>query len=248
MARPIVAGNWKMNGLADALVEADLVAEALRAEAAACRVAICPPSTLIERLARSLAGSPVETGGQDCHTEVSGAYTGDVSAAMLADSGARLVIIGHSERRGGHGETDETVAGKARAALAAGLEPIICVGESLAERDAGAAVDRVVAQVRGSTPDSLAGAAFAIAYEPIWAIGTGRTAALEDISQMHSAIRRALVERFGEAGGDAPILYGGSVKPDNAAAILSVEEVGGALVGGASLKSADFLPIIRACG
>ncbi|HYE43503.1 MAG TPA: triose-phosphate isomerase [Caulobacteraceae bacterium] len=243
--RPLIAGNWKMNGLAASAAEVRALADDLKA-AAAARVAICPPATLVERIAREAAGSVVEIGGQDCRAEASGAFTGDVSAEMLADAGATLVILGHSERRAGYGETDALVAAKVEAALRAGLEPIVCVGETLQERQAGRAVDVVQAQVTGSLPESLAGRAFAVAYEPVWAIGSGLTPSIEEIAEVHAAIRSVLVERFGEHGRAMPILYGGSVKPSNAAEILSTAEVGGALVGGASLKAADFLGIIRA--
>jgi triosephosphate isomerase len=209
-------------------------------------VAICPPATLIHRMAQALAGTKVLVGGQDAHGEDSGAFTGDISAPMLADAGARLVIVGHSERRAGHAESDAIVAGKARAALRAGLEPIICVGETLAEREAGRAIEVVTGQVRGSLPPELAGQPFAVAYEPVWAIGTGLTPTTPQIEEMHRAIRATLEAMFAAGARQAPILYGGSVKPANAAEILHAAEVGGALVGGASLKAADFLGIIRA--
>jgi len=242
----LVAGNWKMNGLGASLGEAEALAKALQEQAAACRVALCPPATLIERMGRVLSDTSVELGGQDCHAEASGAFTGSVSADMLVDAGAALVILGHSERRAGFGETDADVAAKVEAALTAGLEPIICIGETLAEREAGQAVEVVSRQVQGSLPVSLSGKAFAVAYEPVWAIGTGLTPTLEQIEEVHAAVRAAMVARLGEGGRVAPILYGGSVKPSNAAEILDVAEVGGALVGGASLKAGDFLGIIRA--
>jgi len=242
----LIAGNWKMNGTAGSLAEAAALQQALAAEPAACRVALCPPATLIDRLAVTVKGGAVEVGGQDCHAEASGAFTGSISAEMLKDAGATLVILGHSERRAGFGETDADVAAKTEAALAAGLEPIICVGETLEQRQAGDAVAVVSAQVAGSLPQSLSGKAFAVAYEPVWAIGTGLTPTLEQIEEVHAAVRAAMVARLGEGGRVAPILYGGSVKPSNAAEILNVPEVGGALVGGASLKAADFLGIIRA--
>lgn len=242
----LVAGNWKMNGLGASLGEAEALAKALQEQAAACRVALCPPATLTERMARVLEGSAVELGGQDCHAEASGAFTGSVSADMLVDAGAALVILGHSERRAGFGETDADVAAKVEAALAAGLEPIICIGETLEQREAGQAVEIVSRQVAGSLPDGLSGKAFAVAYEPVWAIGTGLTPTLEQIEEVHAAVRAAMVAKLGEGGRVAPILYGGSVKPSNAAEILAVAEVGGALVGGASLKAEDFLGIIRA--
>jgi len=242
----LIAGNWKMNGVAADLAEAEALKTALAQEAASCRVALCPPATLIERMGRILAGGAVELGGQDCHAAVSGAYTGSVSAGMLKDAGALLVIVGHSERRAAFGETDADIAAKAEAAVGQGLEPIICVGETLAEREAGDAVAVVTRQVLGSVPVAVAGRPWAVAYEPVWAIGTGLTPTLEQISEIHAAVRAALVEKLGEAGRTAPILYGGSVKPSNAAEILATAEVGGALVGGASLKAADFLGIIRA--
>lgn len=242
----LVAGNWKMNGLGASLGEAEALAKALQEQAAACRVALCPPATLTERMARVLEGSAVELGGQDCHAEASGAFTGSVSAGMLVDAGAALVILGHSERRAGFGETDADVAAKVEAALAAGLEPIICIGETLEQREAGQAVEIVSRQVAGSLPEGLSGKAFAVAYEPVWAIGTGLTPTLEQIEEVHTAVRAAMVAKLGEGGRVAPILYGGSVKPSNAAEILAVAEVGGALVGGASLKAEDFLGIIRA--
>lgn len=242
----LVAGNWKMNGLGASLAEAETLAKALNEQAAACRVALCPPATLIDRMAQALKGGVVEIGGQDCHAEASGAYTGSVSAEMVREAGAGLVILGHSERRAGFGETDADVAAKVEAALAAGLEPIICIGETLQEREAGQAVEVVSRQVAGSLPASLAGKAFAVAYEPVWAIGTGLTPTLEQIEEVHAAVRAAMVAKLGEGGRAAPILYGGSVKPSNAKEILAVAEVGGALVGGASLKAEDFLGIIRA--
>ncbi len=242
----LVAGNWKMNGLGASLAEAETLEKALKEQAAACRVALCPPATLIDRMAQALKGGAVEIGGQDCHAETSGAYTGSVSAEMVRDAGARLVILGHSERRAGFGETDADVAAKVEAALAADLEPIICIGETLQQREAGQAVEVVSRQVAGSLPASLAGKAFAVAYEPVWAIGTGLTPTLEQIEEVHAAVRAAMVAKLGEGGRAAPILYGGSVKPSNAKEILAVAEVGGALVGGASLKAEDFLGIIRA--
>jgi triosephosphate isomerase len=243
----LIAGNWKMNGLGASLAEIDALREALEQEPAGCRVAVCPPATLISRVTDRLGmGGVVEIGGQDCRAEASGAFTGDVSAPMLRDAGATLVILGHSERRQGYGEADALVAGKAAAALDAGLQPIVCVGETLEQREAGRAVEVVRGQVLASLPEALAGRDFAVAYEPVWAIGTGLTPTLEQIAEVHAAIRAAMVERLGEGGRAAPILYGGSVKPSNAADILSTTEVGGALVGGASLKAADFLGIIRA--
>ncbi|WP_304187743.1 triose-phosphate isomerase [Phenylobacterium aquaticum] len=241
---PLIAGNWKMNGLAASLAEAKATAAGLGDTTA--RVAICPPATLVAQAVYALRGTKLAVGGQDCRAEAAGAYTGDIAAEMLADAGATLVILGHSERRAGHGETDALVAAKARAALRAGLEPIICVGETLEERKAGKALEIVTGQVRGSLPADLAGKAFAVAYEPVWAIGTGLTPSTAEIEEVHLAIRAALVELFAAHGAAPPILYGGSVKPSNAAEILHAREVGGALVGGASLKAEDFLGIIAA--
>ncbi|WP_374470562.1 triose-phosphate isomerase [Phenylobacterium sp.] len=241
---PLIAGNWKMNGTSASLAEAQAIAEGVGDCPA--RVAICPPSILIHRMAQALAGGKVLVGGQDAHWDDAGAFTGDISGEMLADAGAKLVILGHSERREGYRETDEVVANKARAALRAGLEPIVCVGETLEQRKAGRALEVVTGQVRGSLPAELAGQTFSVAYEPVWAIGTGLTPTTPEIEEVHRAIRATLVELFGEHGKSAPILYGGSVKPGNAAEILHADEVGGALVGGASLKAADFLAIVRA--
>lgn len=235
-----------MFGLETSLDEARAVAAAIAARPPAARVAICPPATLLHRLSEALAGESVLVGGQDCHPAPSGAHTGDISAAMLADAGARLVILGHSERRAAYGETDALVSAKVEAALAAGLEPIVCFGETCEQRDAGQAEAVVTGMALGSLPDSLAGQAFAVAYEPVWAIGTGRTPTPDDIAHVHAALRAVLVERFGEHGATVPILYGGSVKPDNAREILATPQVGGALVGGASLKATDFLAIIEA--
>ena len=241
----LIVGNWKMNGLGADLAEALALGAALQASPALARVGVCPPATLVERLSRAV-GDVIEVGGQDCHAEPSGAFTGSVSAGMLVDAGARLVILGHSERRAAFHETDAEVAAKVDAALAAGLEPIICVGETLAQREAGEAVAVVSRQVAGSVSDALKGRAFAVAYEPVWAIGTGLTPTLQQIEEVQRAVRAALVARLGDDGLTAPILYGGSVKPSNAAEILHADEVGGALVGGASLKAEDFLGIIRA--
>lgn len=246
--RPLIAGNWKMNGLAGSLDEARLLAKTLDAAPVAARVGLAAPATLIARMAEALNGSTVMIGGQDCHPKASGAFTGDVSAEMLRDAGAAFVILGHSERRAGYGESDALVAAKTEAALRAGLEPVICVGETLEQRQAGEALEIVTAQVRGSLPQSLSGKAFAVAYEPVWAIGTGLTPSIPEIEVVHAAVRAALTDILGDSGAKAPILYGGSVKPDNARDILATPEVNGALVGGASLKADDFLPIVRAAG
>jgi triosephosphate isomerase len=241
---PLVAGNWKMNGLSTSLGEVstlmDLVAQG---PAPRARIAICPPATLLSALSAHLKGGEILTGGQDCHPEAKGAFTGDISAPMLADAGAHFVIVGHSERRAGHGETSELIRRKAEAALSAGLVPIICIGESAAERDSGEAEAVVLDQLDQSLPRA-AGADIVVAYEPVWAIGTGRTPTLEEIRAMHGAVRATLVRRMGEGGGRVPILYGGSVKPSNAREILALADVNGALVGGASLLASDFWGII----
>lgn len=242
--QPLIAGNWKMNGLGASLGEARAIAAGLGATSA--RVALCPPAVLIHRMSEALKDSAVLVGGQDNHWDDTGAFTGDTSAAMLADAGAGIVILGHSERRAGYRETDDIVARKTLATLRAGLEPIVCVGETLEQRKAGEALAVVTGQVRGSLPADLAGKAFSVAYEPVWAIGTGLTPTTPEIEEVHRAIRATLVEMFGESGKGVAILYGGSVKPSNAAEILHADEVGGALVGGASLKAEDFLGIIRA--
>ena len=241
---PLIAGNWKMNGLGSSIAEARAVAAGVGGSPA--RVAICPPSTLVHRMSEALAGSAVLVGGQDAHFDESGAFTGDISAEMLADAGATLVILGHSERRDAYRESDELVARKVLAALRHGLEPIVCVGETLDQRKAGQTLEVVTRQVTGSLPAELKGRAFSVAYEPVWAIGTGLTPTTPEIEEVHGAIRRTLNEMFGAAAGAVPILYGGSVKPGNAAEILHASEVGGALVGGASLKAEDFLAIVRA--
>jgi triosephosphate isomerase len=242
---PLIAGNWKMNGSLASIDEARAVAAGLQGERRV-RVAICPPATLIHPISDALRGSAVQVGAQDCHPEPSGAFTGDISAAMLVEARARLVILGHSERRAGHGETDPLVAAKVAAALRVGLEPIVCVGETLDQRQAGDTLSIVTGQLAGSLPQALKGHVFSVAYEPVWAIGTGLTPTLAEIEEVHAAIRTTLRELFGAEGDKPPILYGGSVKPSNAAEILRAAEVGGALVGGASLKAADFLAIIDA--
>ena len=244
---PLIAGNWKMNGTTASLGEVQKLA-ALLANGGGPRgtVVICPPATLLERLNELAAPAGIVTGGQDCHPAASGAHTGDVSAQMLADAGAQFVIVGHSERRSNHGETDELVQQKALAAHASGLVPIICVGETEAERDAGRAVSVVIGQLEGSVPDDWSGHDIVIAYEPVWAIGTGRTPTSADIAEMHNAIRDQLKSRFGERGAAMRILYGGSMKPSNASEILRIPNVNGGLVGGASLLANDFHAIISA--
>jgi len=234
----LAAGNWKMNGLRADLAEAKALAEAFKAPT--CGVLICPPATLVAAMAEALSGSAVMVGGQDCHSKGSGAHTGDISAQMLADSGAKYVILGHSERRADHGEASADVAAKARAAHAAGLVAIICLGETESERDAGQTLDVVLKQLAASVPEGASAANTVIAYEPVWAIGTGRTPTLEQISEVHDALRANLPDSA------VSLLYGGSVKPGNAAEIFAIENVDGALVGGASLKAADFGAIIAA--
>jgi len=246
--RHLIAGNWKMNGLTASLDEARAVAASLAETSAAAEVALCPSATLIFAMAQALAGTRVLVGGQDCRAEASGAFTGDIAAEQIKDAGATLVILGHSERRAGHGETSQDVAAKVEAALRTGLRPIVCVGETLEEREAGKAIAVVTGQVADSLPQALDGASFAVAYEPVWAIGSGLTPTIAQIEEVHIAIRGVLTNKFGDHGKTAPILYGGSVKPANAKEILAAAEVGGALVGGASLKAADFLPIIRSAG
>jgi triosephosphate isomerase len=241
--RKLIVGNWKMNGSLAALSELAPISEAARA-AAGVDVAICPPFTLIASAVTRAGGLSI--GAQDCHDRPSGAHTGCVSLPMLAEAGARLVIVGHSERRADQGETDELVRAKAEAAIAAGLTTIVCVGESEEQRRAGDQVRIVTDQLAGSLPDEAGEGELVVAYEPIWAIGTGNVATAADVAAMHEAIRGALVGRFGERGGRIRILYGGSVKPDNAAELLAVEDVDGALVGGASLTARDFVPIIEA--
>jgi triosephosphate isomerase len=248
MPRKLVAGNWKMNGLGAQTAELDAMIAG--AKEAGCEVLVCPPATLIAKFAWRAGGSATGTvigiGGQDCHPAPSGAHTGDISAEMLADAGASHVIVGHSERRADHGEDDALVCAKAEAARRAGLVAIICVGETEAERDAGRALDVVGRQLAGSVPDGATAANTVIAYEPVWAIGTGRTPSGGDIAEMHGHLRRLLGERFGREADGIRLLYGGSVKPNNAAEIFAVPDVDGALVGGASLKAADFLGIIAA--
>lgn len=244
---PLIAGNWKMNGTTASLAEVQKLA-ALLANGGGPRgtVVICPPATLLERLNELAAPAGIVTGGQDCHPAASGAHTGDVSAQMLADAGAQYVIVGHSERRTNHGETDALVQRKALAGHASGLVPIICVGETEAERDAGNATGVVIGQLDGSVPDDWTGHDIVIAYEPVWAIGTGRTPTSADIAEMHGAIRDRLESRFGERGAAVRILYGGSMKPSNASEILRIANVNGGLVGGASLLANDFHAIISA--
>ncbi len=244
--RPMIAGNWKMHGLAaDGLALAHAVKDGAKGQA---ELVVCPPATLVAALAGALAGTAVAVGGQDCHMAAKGAHTGDVSAPMLADAGARFVILGHSERRGAYRETDPTVRAKAEAAIAAGLIPIVCVGEPEDDRLLARAEEVVAAQVAASLPEGFGAAGGVVAYEPVWAIGTGRTPTEADIAAMHAMIRARLVAAFPGQGATLRILYGGSVKPANAAGILALPNVDGALVGGASLVAEDFLAIAAAAG
>lgn len=242
--KKLVAGNWKMHGVSADLVDVKAIADAAK-DHREVDVALCVPAILIERAVRAVPGFPI--GGQDVHHAPKGAHTGCTSALMLLDAGARLTIVGHSERRDAQRESDEEVKAKAEAALSVGLNVILCVGESLAVREQGAAVATVMAQLDGSLPQGVSNlAGLAIAYEPIWAIGTGKIPSRDEIAEMHSAIRGKLGERFGDDGASVRILYGGSVKPDNAREIFAIDDVDGALVGGASLKAADFMPIVAA--
>lgn len=244
---PLIAGNWKMNGLTQSLTELGELARLLTTgEAPRALVVVCPPATLLAAVAAQGASSGILAGGQDCHAAPSGAHTGDISASMLADAGAQYVIVGHSERRADHGESDADVRAKAEAAIGAGLKPIICVGEIEAQRDAGEAEAVVAAQLAASIPDAAGQHEVVVAYEPVWAIGTGRTPSLDDIAAMHDTIRARLRERFGATGETIRILYGGSLKPQNAREILAINNVDGGLVGGASLLAKDFYTIISA--
>jgi triosephosphate isomerase (TIM) len=245
--RPLAAGNWKMNGTRASLAELEAIAKGVEAgHAGGAEVAVCPPATLIAQAAWALRNAKVALGGQNCHTAESGAFTGETSAAMIKDAGASYVIVGHSERRAGFGETDALVQAKAAAAAKAGLTAIVCVGETRQEREGGRAEAVVEAQVRGSVPAGATAATVVIAYEPVWAIGTGLTPTAADVAAMHAAIRRWLGEVMGAEGAKTRILYGGSVKPSNAKELLGLANVDGALVGGASLKAVDFLGITAA--
>ena len=242
--RKLAAGNWKMNGTNASLSE---VAALLKAHPApACEMLLCPPASLLSRMADVASGTQLKLGGQDCHAETSGAFTGDISAMMLADGGATHVILGHSERRALHAETDALVRAKAEAAIAAGLTTIICVGETEQQRDAGATLDVIGAQLLNSLPLVSNSVNTVIAYEPVWAIGTGRTPTLAEIADVHLFLRARLTGRMGADALEVRLLYGGSVKPSNAAEIFALINVDGALVGGASLKAADFGAIVEA--
>jgi len=243
--RSLIAGNWKMHGLGVALSEIEALRDALAKNTPHADVLVCPPASLISRAAEAARGT-VPIGAQDCHAEATGAFTGDISAEMLKDAGASAIIVGHSERRQYHGETDAIVAAKARATWRAGVMAIICVGETESERMDGEALKVVSRQIDGSVPEGATASNTAVAYEPVWAIGTGKTPTSMEIVEMHAHIQKKLADRLGQAAGGVRILYGGSVKPSNAAEILKLENVNGALVGGASLKAVDFLTIIEA--
>ncbi|MDP2739324.1 MAG: triose-phosphate isomerase [Pseudorhodobacter sp.] len=242
--RKLAAGNWKMNGTTAALAEVSALLAAHPTPN--CEMLLCPPATLIAPMAAATRGSVLQVGGQDCHAKASGAHTGDLSAAMLVEAGASHVILGHSERRADHFESDAMVRAKAEAALAAGLVAVICVGESETQHDDGQTLAVIGAQLAGSVPDAASTANLVIAYEPIWAIGSGRTPTLAEIAAVHGFMRARLTARFGVGAKGIRLLYGGSVKPSNAAEIFAVPEVNGALVGGASLKAGDFGVIVAA--
>ena len=244
--RPLVAGNWKMNGLRASIHELEKMIAGTGKRHLSADLLICPPATLITSFASVAAGTKIAIGAQDCHTEASGAFTGDLSAEMLKDAGATAVIVGHSERRMYHGETDEAVQHKARAAVRAGLIAIVCVGETQEERAAGATIARIQRQLEGSLPIPFDANNLVVAYEPVWAIGSGMTPTAKDVAEVHEMIRKHLVSQDKSEGSKVRILYGGSVKPANAGELMAVKNVNGALVGGASLKAADFLGIAAA--
>jgi triosephosphate isomerase (TIM) len=243
--KPLVAGNWKMNGTRDSLNELKAIAAGVEALSSKIDTLICPPVTLLYVSTALVTDSPLRIGAQDCHTAQSGAFTGDVSAAMIADSFGTFAIVGHSERRTLHKEDDALVRAKAEAAIAVGLTAIVCIGETEAERRSGAALDVLKKQLAGSLPDGATADNVVIAYEPVWAIGTGLTPTVNDVEEAHAFMRAELKTRFGEEGGKMRILYGGSVKPSNAKELMGIANVDGALIGGASLKSADFLAICQ---
>jgi triosephosphate isomerase (TIM) len=246
--RPLIAGNWKMNGLKASRSEFEAMLAGSAEVAANADLLVCPPATLLAAFADKAKGTKaVAVGAQDCHTKPSGAHTGDISAEMLADAGASAIIVGHSERRADHGETDAIVHQKAEAVWRAGLTAIVCIGETQSQRDAGQTLDICGGQLQRSLPAASKAANLVVAYEPVWAIGTGLTPTAEDVEQVHKFIRDLLVQRFKEEGARMRILYGGSVKPSNAAELMAVANVNGALVGGASLKAADFLAIAKGC-
>jgi len=242
--KPLIAGNWKMNGLRDAIAEAVAISKSVEKDKPRCDVLLCPPATLLPVLHEEIPNSVVALGGQDCHAEAAGANTGDISAEMLKDAGASSVIIGHSERRGDHRETSTAVCSKVLAAHRAGLTAIVCIGETAGERRAGLTTSVVMRQLEASLPESGTAGSVIVAYEPVWAIGTGLTPSSDDIAGIHASIRETLKARFRD-GDQFRILYGGSVKAKNAAELMAVDNVNGALVGGASLKAKDFLGIIN---
>ena len=246
--RPLVAGNWKMNGAQSSLAEARRIAAHVAATGhrAGVDVMLCPPATLLSRLADAVTGTGLLLGGQDCHAKSNGAHTGDIAAEMLKDAGADAVIVGHSERRANHGETDQTVRAKCEAAHRAGLMAIVCIGETEAQRRASETLRIVGGQLKGSLPDGCTAERTVVAYEPVWAIGTGLTPTANDVAEVHAALRAALIQRFGATGAAMRLLYGGSVKASNARELMGVAHVDGALVGGASLKADDFLGILAA--
>jgi len=243
MNRKLIAGNWKMNGLRADLQTVQEVASKAGEGAAFPELLLCVPATLLPLAAEAASGTPLRVGGQTCHSHEKGAYTGDISASMLREAGAAYAIVGHSERRTMHGETDEIVATQAAAAIKSGLKAIVCIGETLAEREAGDTLAVVNGQLNGSLSAIEDAGALVVAYEPLWAIGTGKVATPAQIAEVHDSVRRFLAERFGEAGQGVRILYGGSLNPGNAAEILPISNVDGGLIGGASLKAADFLSI-----
>jgi len=246
--RPLVAGNWKMNGLRRSAAELQTILQGVaRATAGKADLMVCPPATLVAEFAAAAAGSLVAIGAQDCHPEPCGAFTGDISAEMLADAGAVAIIVGHSERRVLHQETDALVRSKALAAHRAGVAAIVCIGETRAEREARETIAVVRRQIDGSLPERATAANLILAYEPVWAIGTGLTPTSDDVAEVHGFLRERLASRYGHEGGGMRILYGGSVKPANARELLTVENVNGTLVGGASLKAEEFLAIAAAC-
>src|ERR1700760_3349373 len=246
--RPLIAGNWKMNGLKSSMAEFAAMCDGAPQLAAKADLLVCPPATLLAAFADKARGATnIAIGAQDCHPKVSGAHTGDLSAEMLADAGASAIIVGHSERRADHGESNELVRQKAEAAWRAGLVAIVCIGETREQRDAGKTLDICGTQLKGSLPDGATAANLVVAYEPVWAIGTGLTPTAKDVEQVHRFIRESLTSRFKDEGTNIRVLYGGSVKPSNAAELMAVANVNGALVGGASLKASDFLAIAAGC-
>jgi triosephosphate isomerase len=246
--RPLIAGNWKMNGLKASMGEFEAMLAGAADVAARADLLVCPPATLIAAFADKARGSEaLAVGAQDCHPKVSGAHTGDISAEMLADAGASAIIVGHSERRADHGESDLLVRQKAEAVWRAGLTAIVCIGETQQQRDAGQTLDICGRQLNVSVPDGARAGNLVVAYEPVWAIGTGLTPTAQDVEQIHRFIRELLIARFSGEGAGIRILYGGSVKPSNAAELMAVANVNGALVGGASLKASDFLAIAAGC-